>query len=51
MTSDMLLVACSCGLRIAGERLQIANAAAAHWDLSDCPWRLTPITPITTERP
>ena len=47
MTSDMLLVACSCGLRIAGERLQIARAAAAHWDLSDCPWRLTPIT----ERP
>ena len=42
--------ACGCGLRIAGTRMQIANAAAAHWDLSDCPWRLTPITP-TTERP
>ena len=42
--------ACGCGLRIAGTRMQIANAAAAHWDVSDCPWRLTPITPIT-ERP
>ena len=42
---------CTCGLRMAGTGLQVAEMAAVHWRGSLCPWRLLTYDPRRLSSP